>query len=80
MAAAPPAASSAVRLEYRGRVAVLTLANERKLNALSRDQYYELARRMQEVAARDDVVVTVLLGEGRYFSAGADVTAARPPP
>ncbi|KAM5347469.1 hypothetical protein ACJ41O_010474 [Fusarium nematophilum] len=68
------APQSVIDLQYRGRVAILTIENEQKLNALGKQEYYDLAQRMREVAARDEVVVTVLLARGRYFSAGADVS------
>ncbi|EFW99032.1 peroxisomal-enoyl-isomerase [Grosmannia clavigera kw1407] len=65
-----------IRLSYEGRVAVITIDNPTKLNALSLFQYYDLASKMREVAARDDVYVTLLTGTGRFFSAGADVSVA----
>ncbi|SPO03005.1 related to delta3-cis-delta2-trans-enoyl-CoA isomerase [Cephalotrichum gorgonifer] len=65
---------SIINVEYKDRVAVLTIDNAKKLNALSQDQYFELATRMNEIAARDDIFVTVIIGTGRFFSAGADVT------
>ena len=62
-----------VKLEYRanerGYIAIITLDNEKKLNAMTQDQYYQLAKVMREVAAKDDVHVTVLTGKGRFFSA-----------
>lgn len=63
------ASPSVISLEYRGRVAIITIANEKKLNALDHNQYYDLAQKMREVAARDDVYITLLIGKGRYFSA-----------
>lgn len=60
---------SVISVEYRGRVAVITIANEKKLNALNQAQYYELSQAMREVATHDEVYVTVLLGKGRFFSA-----------
>jgi peroxisomal 3,2-trans-enoyl-CoA isomerase len=60
---------SAVSVDYRGRYAVITLDNDRKLNALSQAQYYDLGRRLDEIATHDEVVVTVLTARGRYFSA-----------
>ncbi|KAF6845481.1 peroxisomal -enoyl-isomerase [Colletotrichum musicola] len=69
-----------VSLEYRGRVALLTIDNDRKLNALSQPQYYDLAQKLREIATHDEVFVTVLTAKGRYFSAGADVTIARASP
>jgi peroxisomal 3,2-trans-enoyl-CoA isomerase len=61
--------SDAITIDYSGKVAIITLNNEKKLNALNGDQYYALAAAMYEVAARDDVYITVLTGKGRYFSA-----------
>ena len=69
MAAVSP--EEAITLEYRGRVAIITLNQEKKLNALNQDQYYRLACCMHEIAARDDVSITVLTGRGRFFSAYA---------
>ncbi|KHO00749.1 3,2-trans-enoyl-CoA isomerase [Metarhizium album ARSEF 1941] len=74
------ATKSVISVEYRGRVAVITIDNEKKLGALSQPQYYELATKMNEVAAHDEVYVTVLTGTGRFFSAGADVSISRDGP
>ncbi|KAK3375362.1 hypothetical protein B0H63DRAFT_482693 [Podospora didyma] len=60
---------SVISLEYRGRVAILTIDNEKKLNALNQDQYYDLTQRLREVATRDDIFITLIIGKGRYFSA-----------
>jgi 1,4-dihydroxy-2-naphthoyl-CoA synthase len=58
-----------ILVSYAGKVAKITLNVPSKLNALTGDLYYQLAHAMNEVAARDDVVITVLTGRGRYFSA-----------
>lgn len=58
-----------IRVSYEGRVAVLTIDNAKKLNALSLGQYYDLAVKLNEIAKRDDVYVTLLTGNGRFFSA-----------
>ena len=58
-----------ISVEYKGRVAVLTINNPSKLGALNRDQYYELSSAMDEIAGHDEVFVTVIVGTGRYFSA-----------
>ncbi|KAH7476017.1 hypothetical protein FOMA001_g11221 [Fusarium oxysporum f. sp. matthiolae] len=71
------AEESTLQLEYRGRVAVLTICNERKLNAFNSAQYYDLAQKMREIATHDEVFTTVILAKGRYFSAGADVGVSR---
>ncbi|KAK7746141.1 dodecenoyl-CoA isomerase [Diatrype stigma] len=76
-----------IKVAYSGRIATITIDNDRKLNALNQDGYYALSRAMREVAQRDDVYITILTGKGRYFSAGADVSlgnsggpASRPTP
>lgn len=62
-----------VSLEYkkneRGNIAVITLNNEKKLNAMNQDNYYRLSQLLREIAGREDVYITVLTGKGRYFSA-----------
>lgn len=59
----------AVTLTTRGKVAIITLNQPKKLNALSQDLYYRLSYLMREVAARKDIYITILTGTGRYFSA-----------
>ncbi len=60
---------SVIEVEYRGRVAVITINNAKKLNALTQMQYYELATKLREVATHDEVYITLLTAKGRYFSA-----------
>ncbi|POR32139.1 3,2-trans-enoyl-CoA isomerase, partial [Tolypocladium paradoxum] len=79
-AMADPGTESIISVDYRGRVAVITIDNDKKLNALGLLQYYDLACKMKEVAAHDEVFVTVILAKGRYFSAGADVSVGRATP
>ena len=67
-----------VTLQTRGRVAIITLNNPKKLNAMNQANYYRLSCLMQDVAAMPAITVTVLTGSGRFFSAGADVTTTRP--
>jgi len=67
-----------ILLEKRGKVAIITFNREKKLNALNSDLYFELASLMQQVAAMPDIFITVITGKGRFFSAGADVSAPRP--
>ncbi|KAL9120134.1 MAG: hypothetical protein Q9187_003316, partial [Circinaria calcarea] len=58
-----------ITLTTKGKIAIITLNLEKKLNALTQDLYYRLSCLMREVAARDDIYITVLTGKGRYFSA-----------
>jgi len=69
--------SDPVRLEQRGPVALLTLARPEALNALDRATLECLLGQIQRVASADDVHALVLTGEGRAFSAGADITEMR---
>ncbi|TKX19438.1 3,2-trans-enoyl-CoA isomerase [Elsinoe australis] len=69
-----------VTFETRGRIAIITLNLPKKLNAMTQDLYYRVAQLMHEIAARDDIYITILTGNGRFFSAGADVTISREAP
>lgn len=71
-------ASEVVTLTKKGRVAIITLNQPKKLNAMNLDAYYRLSCLLQDVAKMDDISITVLTGTGRFFSAGADVTTTRP--
>ena len=59
--------SSPVTLEYKGRIAIITINNEKKANALTGDQYDILATHMREVATHDEVFITLLTGKGILF-------------
>ncbi|KAI1189822.1 ClpP/crotonase-like domain-containing protein [Nemania serpens] len=72
--------ASSVKVSYSGRIATITLDNEKKLNALDMEGYYALSQAMREIALRDDIYITILTGKGRYFSAGADVSVGSHPP
>jgi peroxisomal 3,2-trans-enoyl-CoA isomerase len=61
--------SAPVTLEYRDKIAIITLDNEKKLNALTQDLYYQISQYLREIATHDEVYITLLTGKGRYFSA-----------
>jgi len=69
-----------ITLTTRGKIAIITLNRAKKLNALDSDLYYRLATLMNQVAADPNVTITVLTGNGRFFSAGADVGISRDQP
>lgn len=66
-----------IRLELDGPVGLLTLARPEKLNAMSRRMVAELTAVLEELAADTAVRCVVLAGEGRMFSAGADLDEFR---
>ena len=63
----------AVVFEVLGAVAWLRLNRPKALNALNLDILAELERHLIEIAARDDLRVVALTGNGRAFCAGADL-------
>ena len=60
-----------VILEYQGTLAIITLNIEKKLNALTADLYYRLGALLRDIATKDEIIVTLLIGKGRFFSAYA---------
>ena len=58
-----------VRLDYEGHFAIITLNNPKKFNSLTQSAYYRLASLLREADANNDVYVTLLIGEGPFFSA-----------
>ncbi|WP_307840766.1 enoyl-CoA hydratase/isomerase family protein [Streptomyces sp. GESEQ-4] len=62
-----------LRVELRDRIAVLTLDRPKRLNAIGSETVGLLKDALAEVRHNDDVRALVLAGEGRGFSAGADL-------
>jgi methylglutaconyl-CoA hydratase len=62
-------------LIVNGRVATLTLCRPDARNALSIDLLAALHDRADELAARQDITVVIVTGEGKSFCAGMDLKA-----
>jgi enoyl-CoA hydratase/carnithine racemase len=62
-----------IRLDYEGRLAVLTLDRPEALNAFSNAMDVEFFDVLAEIDARDDIRCILWRAEGRAFSAGRDV-------
>jgi len=62
-----------VNVEVADAVAVISLNRADSLNAFTSELRADLAQALHDVAADDSVRVVVLTGEGRCFSAGADL-------
>jgi enoyl-CoA hydratase/carnithine racemase len=69
-----------VTLSVDGAVARLTLSRAGKLNALNDEVRRALAAALTDLEERPEVRIIVLSGEGRAFSAGADLTSTAYPP
>jgi 2-(1,2-epoxy-1,2-dihydrophenyl)acetyl-CoA isomerase len=65
--------ASTIRMTKAGRVATITLARPEKLNALTAAMLGELRTALDKAEADEEVRAVVLTGEGRAFSAGADL-------
>ncbi|KAK3672899.1 dodecenoyl-CoA isomerase [Recurvomyces mirabilis] len=77
MATSAPTPEQAVLYEKRGKIAIITLNLEKKLNALTQEYYFRIAKLLNEIAKDNSVYITVLTAKGRFFSAGADVGISR---
>ena len=62
-----------IRVEFDAAVATITLDRPDALNAITVEMLEQLAAALDHVAARPEVAVVVLTGEGRAFSAGVDL-------
>ena len=69
-----------VRISFEGRAAHITLSRAAQLNALDDTTRRALASALDDLEERPDVSVVVLAGDGRAFSAGADLRATAYPP
>lgn len=65
--------NDAVLIERQGAVALISLNRPERLNAWSPDLGTALLERLHEAESDDDVRGVVLTGNGRAFSAGADL-------
>ena len=72
-------AASGLEVSIEAPVARLTLARPDKLNALNDDIRRAFVAALDELEERPDVRVVVVSGEGRSFSAGADLRATAYP-
>ena len=62
-----------VLYEKEGRVAILTLNREKKLNALRKKTIRELGEALKRIESDKEIGCVVLTARGRSFCAGADI-------
>lgn len=56
-----------------GRAAVITINSPETLNALNWEDYGSIRQCLEWIAQQPRIMLTILTGKGRYFSAGANV-------
>ena len=75
MPAIDPARYEWIKIDKReDGVATLTLNNPRRKNAITRPMHRELAQIWDDVDADNDILVSILTGEGDAFCAGTDLS------
>lgn len=65
--------SEDILYEVKGKVTVITLNLPKKLNAMTGDNYLQLAKLVAQADEEDGTVATIIQSTGRYFSAGANI-------
>jgi 2-(1,2-epoxy-1,2-dihydrophenyl)acetyl-CoA isomerase len=76
---ATPMAYEQLVVDVDSGVATVRMNNPKQLNALSATMTSEMVRTLEEMAGDETVRAIVLTGEGRAFSAGADLAALEGP-
>jgi enoyl-CoA hydratase len=64
-----------MRVDHANRVSIITLDRPEKLNAIDSATLHDLDAVMTELGADSGVGAVVITGEGKAFSAGADIAA-----
>ena len=65
-----------VEYEKRDGIAIMTLDDQSKMNALSPGIIKGLKEGFDEVERDDEIQIAILTGKGRAFCAGADLSGA----
>ncbi|MDQ0278937.1 enoyl-CoA hydratase/carnithine racemase [Arthrobacter silviterrae] len=66
-----------LRVENNGPVATLIMDNPAMRNAITAGMWPQFAEQLDALEADDTVKVVVVRGEGKHFSAGADIASVR---
>lgn len=65
--------TACIHRQQKNHLAILTLSNPGKLNAITLAMWRDLARKIQELSADSSVRCVVIQGEGEHFAAGGDL-------
>jgi peroxisomal 3,2-trans-enoyl-CoA isomerase len=68
-----------VKFSIHGRIGTITFNRPRALNSFGGTLIPETIAALRVLNEHPDTVFTVITGEGRFFSAGADVTGIAAP-
>jgi len=63
-----------IKYEEDGKMGLITLAQPKKLNAMSGVTYQEIPKALEK-AAKSDVTVVGIIGEGKFYTSGNDMSA-----
>ncbi len=66
-----------VKLETKGKIAIITINRPEKRNALNEEVRSDLFETVKAVDSRDDIRVAIITGAGDAFVAGADIAAMK---
>lgn len=77
MPAMHPRSDFVIKYDFSGEIATISLSRPEKANSLTADMLGRLRELVQEVMGRPEMRALVLTGEGKVFSAGADLDEAR---
>ncbi|KAJ5489286.1 hypothetical protein N7539_004176 [Penicillium diatomitis] len=67
-----------IKVEVKGRIGIIKFNRPKSLNSFGGNLLIDTLHAVKELDEHPETVFTVLTGEGRFFSAGADVRASRP--
>lgn len=67
-----------IKIDIKGRVALVSLNRPDSLNALNSQVMAEIVEAFEGIDANPEIAVSVLTGEGRAFAAGADIKEMQP--
>ncbi|KAJ5880861.1 uncharacterized protein N7473_011914 [Penicillium subrubescens] len=67
-----------IKVEMKGQIGVIKFNRPKSLNSFGGNLLVDTLHAVKELDENPDTVFTVLTGEGRFFSAGADVRGSRP--
>ncbi|GMT07190.1 hypothetical protein PENTCL1PPCAC_29364 [Pristionchus entomophagus] len=65
-----------IRTEVKGAAYWITFDNAKRKNAISSKMYEELCQAMDEAEGMEETLLTVITGDGEYYSSGNDFSPA----